>query len=79
MQRLNWGIYIPKGNQGFIHTNQQRVFIEGNGNKYINDPFSHQFFIRVLQAHNSVCRIAQAEHKNIFGSFMDRFIQKISE
>lgn len=54
MQRLNWGIYIPKGNQGFIHTNQQRVFIEGNGNEYIDDPFSHQFFIRVLQAHNSV-------------------------
>lgn len=54
MQRLNLGIYIPKGNQGFIHTNQQRVFIEGNGNEYIDDPFSHQFFIRVLQAHNSV-------------------------
>ena len=79
MQRLNLGIYIPEGKPGLIHANQQRVFIEGNGDKYINDPFSHQFFIRVLQAHNSVCRIAQAEHKNIFGSFMDRFIQKISE
>ncbi len=54
MQRLNWGIYIPKGNQGFIHTNQQHVFIEGNGNKYINNPFSHQFFIRVPHAHNGV-------------------------
>ena len=79
MQRLNLGIYIPKGNQGFIHANQQRVFIEGNGNEYVYDPFSHQLFIRVLQAHISVCRIAQAEHKNIFGSFMDRFIQKVSE
>lgn len=79
MQRLNLGIYIPKGNQGFIHANQQRVFIEGNGNKYIYDPFSHQLFIRMPQAHNSVCRIAQAEHKNIFGRFIDRFIQKISE
>ena len=79
MQRLNLGIYITKGNQGFIHANQQRVFIEGNGNEYMDDHFSDQFFIRVPHAHNGVCRIAQAEHKNIFGSFMDRFIQKISE
>lgn len=79
MRRLNLGIYIPKGNQGFIHTNQQHVFIEGNGNKYIYDPFSHQLFIRMPQAHTSVYRIAQAEHKNIFGRFIDRFIQKVSE
>lgn len=54
MQRFYFWVHIPKGNQGFIHTNQQRVFIEGNGNEYIDDPFSHQFFIRGPHAHNGV-------------------------
>ena len=32
-----------------------------------------------IDLHAVIFMVEQAEHKNIFGSFMDRFIQKISE